>query len=209
MADKAQLMERGKTYYGSTATADLAAIADNPNVEGMHRIFKNLDPSNLVNKRDAGEVEMIAVRNVSTISLKPKRVVKWLAGKQGSQVDGYCDLAGEQIAGVIDERLPSAGCRDDDICWIAIKGRHLVDTAHSTEGSGDYALTDIAVDAVVIALTGASSRNATGGGHLNTQFINAASTTLALQLRAPVGFALTAKTLGQTNQDMLVDLKIA
>lgn len=206
MADKAQMMERGKTYYGSTAAADLAAIADNPNVEGMHRIFNNLDPSNLVNKRDGGEVEMIAVRNVSTISLKPKRMVNWLPGKEGSQVDGYTATRWTRVAGVIDERLPAAGCRDDDICWIAIRGRHLVETA--SDGGADSAVA-ITVGDWLVALSESSTLNSTLGGHPQTLLLASTAATQTLQLAHKFGIALTAKSTTQTAQDMLVDLKIA
>ncbi len=207
MADKAQLMERGSTYYGADATQALVtAHADNPNVEGIHRIFKNKDPSNLTNLRDGGEVEMIAVRNVSGIALKPKRLVQWAAGKEGSQVDGYTETEWIQVAGVIDEQLPAAGCRDDDICWIAIRGRHLVETSADGGATGAEA---IGVGEWLVALSAANSTNVTLGGAPQTLLLASTAATQSKQLQNKFGIALTAKTTAETAEDMLVDLKIA
>lgn len=208
MADKAQLMERGKTYYGALTTqADVTAEADNPNIEGIHRIFTNNDPSDTVKLRDGGEVEMIAVRNKAAVALLPKRMVEWAAGKEGSQVDGYTGVTQwGQVAGVIDEQLPSAGCRVDDICWIAIRGRHLVETDSVGNTAGAE---HIDVGKWLVSMSAANSNNATLGGHPQLLLLASTATTQSEQLQNKFGIALTGKSTSSTSEDMLVDLKIA
>lgn len=194
---------RGRTFFhGKTVdSSDLPGTA----VVGQVHVFQDTDPSDETKHRSNGDVTAIAVRNVSGISLVPKRLVVFKTDAIGKEVDGYCRSYSELCAGVVDDHLPAAGCPDDDICWIIVKGPCLV-----TSSFVDITLA-AAINDPVHAKTAASSTAASNvaGGRWTRNAAAAATAANALLIsHNAIGTAMTSRTAGDTDTDTLIDLTI-
>ncbi len=148
---------------------------------------------------------LMIVRNVSGITLLPKRLVTLQkAGTDGrfllGRVDGYATTTAQE-GFPVDEWLPATGVVNGDLFYIVIAGPAtcLTDLA---SGAGSV----ITVGDVLVSLTAATS-GATTAGRVAVQDITGATTPLALQLQNTLGRALSAKTTTQTNGDVLVDIR--
>lgn len=148
----------------------------------------------------------ILVRNTAGINLLPKRMVTWKALFKGRRVDGYCTTTAQFCAGVVDDRLPVAGVRDNDLFWLAIKGPQLVNSALDTSGCVH------SEHDVLVALTAATSGSTTGGrlSSVGGTWTLTAVTDGSAQNEAfnKVGRAMSALTSAQTATDFLVDLEL-
>jgi len=194
---------RGTTYFkGKTVdSADLPG----PSVLGQVHVFQDTDPSDETKHRSNGDVTAIAVRNVSGISLVPKRLVVFKTDAIGKEVDGYCSTYSQLCAGVVDDHLPAAGCPDDDICWIIVKGPCLV-----TSSVPSITLA-AAVNDPVHAKTAASSTaasNIAGGRWVRNAAAAATGASALLVNHNRIGFAMTARTADNTDSDTLINVTI-
>jgi len=199
MARNSAPFERGSTFHAGE-TAPTASADWNPAHQGQVRVFPNIDPNNRRVRRDGGDVICIAVRNNSGIALLPKRLVTWESGQRGQRVNGYAITTAQSCAGVVDEFLPAAGCPDDDLFWLTIKGQTLIKTA--LEGD-DTNL--ISADGVLVSTTAAASTGLTSG-RLAPQTLTGATEPLAIQIQNRIGRALSSNTTGQTDRDLLCEV---
>lgn len=204
------LFKRGQTYNGPNKTLS-SSYGQSVGIEGTVRYFDDVDPSSgspgVKSKRSDRVQTAMIVRNVSGITLLPKRIVKWASGYRGRRVDGYCNATAEEVAGVVDERLGSSGVRNYDLFWIQVKGPCLCKT-----GLAAAAATAVTEGQILYALTAATSQATTagrpvgwGGTFTATQTTDGTAGKIVANA---IGRAMSAKTSGNTNTDFLVDLQI-
>ena len=200
MADKVSSMpRRGKTYSGGTPSS----IGQSVGLEGYIQEFKDeVRTGNGVLSQRSGQVtKAMLVRNVSGFALLPGRSVAWAAGYRGRRVNGYTATTAQEIAGYVDDKLPSTGVADDDLFWLLRNGPALIKTPHGG-GAGNV----FAEGAVLNALTAVTTGAVTAGRP--AVLATAATTNTALAVINRVGRAMSAMTTAQTNADMLVDLEL-
>ena len=199
----------GQTYYkgGSGPATPVEAAA----LEGYTAVFKDTTAAGAVGsdtQRSAKDRVMMLVKNNSGIALLPKMLVKWDTAYIGKRVNGYAHVDyALDVAGVIDEHLPAAGCADDDLCWICVQGPTLVKNGREHDSTD----TAIALNDRIAALTAATSQ-ATTSGRIRTIVLDATSTGLndvsSKIVLGVIGRALSAKTSQGTDQDTLVYLDL-
>jgi hypothetical protein len=199
----------GQTYYGRGTAA--ATPAEALSLEGYTAVFKDTTAAGAVGadtQRSAKDRVMMLVKNNSGFALLPKRLVKWDTAYIGKRVNGYAyvDYALD-VAGVIDEHLPAAGCPSNDLCWICVQGPTLVKNGLTNSNTS----TAIALNDHIAALTAAAS-NAITAGAVRAIVLDATSTGLndvsAKVVLGVIGRALSAKTSEGPGQDTLVYLDL-
>lgn len=196
----AQFMPRGDTYQKGRSQSAITALPNNPDIEGLTRDVKNVDPTNKAVVRDSTRVILKMVRNVSTIALKPMRVVKYVAGSD-VLIDGYLAEASGAPAGVVDEFLPSVGVRDDDWFWIVIRGQTRYNTQETNNAENTIALGDLLVG------SGHGTTAGTTGGHL-LPFTLDGKTASDTAMLNKVARALATNSASSTNVNILVNVNI-
>ena len=157
---------QGKTFYGSSQTIpeSTAYEAESLILEGREGTFKHndvTDPEKVLSNRT---VTRRLMRNSSGITVYAGMLVIEEAGYEGKRFDGYAGdgAVAVAVAGVIDQHLGSAGCRNGDLCWVTTDGPTLAYTANQTGGFTNSNL--IAVGDHLHAMSaGASTANTTGG----------------------------------------------
>jgi hypothetical protein len=163
MPDRAvSMVARGTTFYhGGTASS-----TGGTGLVGTVSVLPDTDPADSKKRRTQGDVTAILVRNVSGVTLLPKSLVKWKAGKEFFEVDGYCSVTDERCAGVVDDHLPAAGVADDDIFWLIVKGPCLVISSKSNMSAapvvGDPVYAQTAAASTFSTTAGRFDRNAQG-----------------------------------------------
>lgn len=165
-------------------------------------------------RRTGRSILAVALRNESGFSLLPKRLAR-LTRTAGysllESVDGYSDTLREKEVVIIDEFLPaSGGVADDDIFWGILCGPVTVLTP--TAG-GDFN-GDIAVGNQLVSST-ASTTGTSDAGRISNATFNATTNTqaainAALQQTFDaavnlVGWALSSRTTGNTDSDILIN----
>lgn len=160
-------------------TLGVSSTSDGTGWVGVVKQFPDVVPS--TGKIRSNRVKTcIAVRNVSGVTLLPKRLVTFKSGSI-SEVDGYTNATDEASAGVVDEHLASSGVANNDVFWITVQGPTEVKLGPAQEA---------AVDSALVALTAATSTVSTTAGQ--------AQTGAATYLQAGyIGRALSAGTTGQ------------
>lgn len=205
--------ELGTSLKGTDADGNLI----NNEVLGGVFTFNNVTsvaPTGGVRKFHSLEPLMvIALRNRSGVTLYGKRHVTLdlaTAGLAGvTDVKGYCDALAEGAV-LIDEFIATTGVADKDIFWGVISGVALT----LTPETGAAFNGDIAVNADLVAATAASSTGATTGGRVsNVTFTNATAGNTSngydgyRMARNLLGTALSARTTGETNSDLLIRVR--
>lgn len=186
---------RGETYFsgvGATTTDPSAGIV------GKEWVFEDVNPGTRA-VRSNKSVKCRAVRNVSGISILPRRIAafKNAADTNGIEVDGYTTTVAAR-GYLIDEYLPAAGCVNNDICWIVVEG--------PAEGLTDIASVDtINIGDKLVALTAVTSQ-ATTAGRVDLLDLTGATSPLANQVLHYIGHALSAKTSANTAATILIDV---
>jgi hypothetical protein len=198
---------RGETFYNG-ATIDPANLGGSQ-WEGKTWVFEDVDytPGTAGAKpsRSGRYVKCMAVRNVSGIALLAKRLVTLqTAGTDGrfflGRVDGYATLTAAQ-AYPVDEFLPAAGVPNNDMFWIVVDGPAKVLTDLAGAATNVFA-----VGGAIVALTAATSQ-ATTAGRVAPQDLTGATSILGNQIQNKIGYALSARTTGNTNADLLIDVR--
>lgn len=207
------LPNRGKTLLsGPNRTPDATSTTSRGSA-GTIKVFKNLDYSGtggvFAPRAGGDQVTCILVRNSSGITILPKRLVTWKAGKEGYEIDGYARLDwGNNLAGIVDEFLPATGVVDDDYFWLVVKGPVMA----TTSSVGD-ATNVIGVGDPLVSLTAATSQGSSTAGRLQvaapggtTNITNAYS-----QILNVFATALSAKTTTNTagtSANVLIDINL-
>lgn len=150
---------------------------------------------------DRGLIKVLCVRNMSGISLEPKRLVTFKAGKFGQEVDGYANIHTELCFPIWD-RHPSS-IADKQLLYVVVEGPTLVKLSRDPAGDqitiseGDWLVNATAV-----------SSQSTTSGRARKHSVPATSTADASEVFGNVnnriGRALSAKTTADTGADCLV-----
>jgi hypothetical protein len=202
--DEAPPFERGATFYNGS-------VIDPNNLGGFQHegkiwVFEDLVINAGVGakpQRTNRPVRCMVVRNVSAGVILPKRLCK--LQKSGAfffgRVDGYSRLDADDNMFPADEFLPVAGVPINDLFWVVIDGPALVLTdlagaANNVFNTGDP----------VVAMTAATS-GATTAGRVKPQDLTGATAVLGGNVQNRLGFAITARTTGNTNADLLIDVR--
>lgn len=160
-------------------TLGVSSTADGVGWVGVVKQFPDVNPN--TGKIRTNRVKTcIAVRNVSGVTLLPKRLVTFKSGSL-SEVDGYTRLTDAASAGVVDEHIPASGVANNDVFWVTVNGPTEVKLGPASEA---------AVDTSLVALTAAASTHSTTAGQAQT----GAATFLQ---NGYIGRALSAGTTGQ------------
>lgn len=189
----------GKTYLtGPNRTADSTPTSSKA-IEGIVKRFKNVNYNSTAGAQvkdtiGGGDVVAILVRNASTISLTPGKLVVWKTTLQGRQVDGYAATDYTQVAGVVDPFLPTTGVATNDYFWLFVKGLVLC-----KKGADTNTLTK---DDYVCALTANGSTNTTAAGRIQSFVATSNATFAVTQAMNKIGVA--SSTSNTSGADILV-----
>ena len=200
----------GSTAYGTTPQGVAALAAD---VAASNPLRGSDSIGNVYVKQDEGTADdgfqplrsecqrkLMAVRNVSGFAVVPKRLVKLevsgvLAMKN---ISGYARLTDDQYVYPVDEKLPAAGCPDDDSCYIVIEGPALCYMPLSQVG-------DITDGQPMTALTAAATNDTTSG---RIAGLDTANTDAALAKAINfIGWAMSAVSSSSTGGEILVNIR--
>ena len=146
------------------------------------------------------DVRVMLVKNSSGIALLPSRLVKFKAGTNYTEVDGYARLTAEPTVAVVDDYLPSTGVPNGEYFYVVIGGPVLALT--DLAGADNNVINE---NDFIIALTGATSQ-ATTAGRVYSLPSAAASTQLGTHLLGVFAKALSARTTANTNSSVLINM---
>ena len=214
------LVGLGETLYGPTATIDTSDYGSSLGLEGTLGVFDFTDPTDPT-KKDNRKIRAIFVRNTSGITLMRRMCVIWstTAGERGKRVTGYSNVEAEDIAGVVDDRLGTAGVRNGDMFWLMVEGPVLIMTCLAADITNRFSAGEV----LFAQTAAASTANTTGsttqdeGGNMmpDASTANATGTetqttdgTLYRRTRNAFGRALSAATTAETRTAKLVDLNV-
>jgi len=194
------LPKRGYTYHGGTP---VASIDGSKAIEGHPMAFADDYPDGpgVRIKRSDDVVEAILVRNTSGAALLPGRLVRWKSGSRRREVDGYTNATAGEVAGVVDDQLPSTGVANNDLFWLIVKGHALIKTPLAGDGGNVFSAGDI-----VVALTAITSGATTAGRP--AVLATAATTNTAAAIVNRFARVVSAMTTAQTNANMLAYLDV-
>lgn len=203
--DAAIFLERGQTWYRGR-TPDSNAL-EATNLEGQEFWHDDIDLSasgQIKVHRSPHKIRTIVVRNMGTPALLPKMtcVFSATANVNRRRVAGMGYLTGQSVAGVVDEFIAAAGCPQYDLCHVVVEGPAMMTT--SLAGNAENL---IAVGDVLCQLTAATS-GATTAGRPVPQDLTGATALLGAQIQNRIAVAMSAKTTGQTNGDVLAYVKV-
>lgn len=148
------------------------------------------------------------VKNGAGAALLPKRIARFKTGNgpdYGAIVDGYTRTTAER-GYPVDEFLPSTGVPDGAYFWIVVEGPATV----LTPLAGSEFNGDVTEGTRLVALTAATS-GATTSGRVAVENFTASTQTADYSfahnnLANMIGRALSAKTTGNTNADLLLEV---
>lgn len=214
--DEAPPFARGETY--ANGNLEILNAASGPfglggvNLEGKEFVFEpNADGQGgasfgLLGPDPNGRpIRVKVVRNVSTIALKPKRLVKFQTGTTGinleTRVDGYTSVVTDVPAGIVDEFLPPAGVPVNDLFYIIVEGS----TIGTSMATGTPALTS---GAFTTPGAGTSLTN-DDAGRLELQSLAGATTVLGNNLQNRVGRVDSPTTISTVSVNVPVVVRLA
>ena len=144
MADNVSngLPKRGKTRFSGTPDT---ITGPSVSIEGTEVNFMDdYKSGNEPRRRRSGRfITARLVRNVSGITLLPGRTVTWKTGYRGTRVDGYSTTTAQEVAGVVDDQLPTSGVANNDLFWLMIKGPALIKTPLAAGAGSVFAAGDV------------------------------------------------------------------
>lgn len=201
---------RGSTFYGPNATIDTDNYGTSVDMEGLKQSFPDTIAPSAGNKeriRSGDRCLAILVRNTSGSTLLPGQAVSWASGYRGRRVDGLVRTTAAPVAGIVDDHLAAAGVRNGDMFWLIVGGPCLCKT--SLAGNAENVISQ---EGALVALTAATS-GATTAGRVVAQSLTASSqltdySSVINQANNLIGHAMSAKTTGNTNADVLVYLQL-
>lgn len=198
------LPKLGQTWYatGYVNTSPTDDALGTTKLEGSEAWFEDLAPATAAGvrtKRSGRGKRCLFVRNSSAGALLPKRLVSWASGYRNRRVDGYVTVDFAEVAGVVDECLPTAGVPQNDLFWLTVEGQTLVKSSLTSD--------TITAGDKLVALTAATS-GATTSGRVQSYAATSNTTALSDMDRNFIGFAISGKTSGETNKDLLADVKL-
>jgi hypothetical protein len=205
-----QLFDRGDTWYGPDRTIDSSSL-EGATILGQEKAFEDIDytQSGVKGARTNQLVHVRAVRNNSGATLYGKEFVQLDA--KGENITGRV-VNDSQHGYPIDEYIPAAGVRNGDICYVVVEGPATMRTAYTgAEFNGDIAVGARLHSVTTTAGSTQAGKTSEGGRVANFTTVAATTTTQFNALIAYtanwVAVALSAKTTGNTNADILVDVR--
>lgn len=197
--------ELGETLSGTDSDGNLI----NDEVLGTVYEFPYRGTGYGVTPRSSSHViKAIALRNDSGVTLKGKRLaVLDDTGGIGNyeKVKGYASVLREGHLVVIDDKIATNGVANNDIFWGVICGPQTI----LTPDAGAAFSGDIAISVDLIAATAAASTGDTAGRVSNVTLPGQTGATVAYQtVRNLIGRALSARTTGETGEDLLAFVNI-
>ena len=208
------LWERGMTFYAGR-TIDLNDLKGTE-LEGAERTFEDqtkVSGTAIWNQRIPGrKVTMRVVRNMTGVTLLAKEVV-FIDPTSPNRVLGRVNTTAKAYPCIVDENIPSGGVPAGDLFYVAVRGPQL---AKTTVGNG---VSDITIGSQVIGSTGSAATTAAAAttnecGRVALALFTAPTTvasakTFSDEMRLGyLGTALTARTTGNTNTDILIDVNV-
>lgn len=210
--DNISTPNRGETMYqGVTPDLNDLKFAE---IEGITKVFEDITWNAAgVKPARTGDRMVVCrlVRNMSGVTLYAKRLVQ-IDPTNPNRVTGYADTSALECYPV-DEFLPAAGVPPGDLFWIVIKGPAMCLTPMD---GGPFGNTSIAAGDRLQSLTTTGGSTGAGttakAGRVATFVVVAATTAgqfsdIINHVTNYIGRAMSAKTSGQTNADILVDIK--
>ncbi len=207
--DNDQLFPRGMTWYnGGNIDANNLQGA---NLLGQEKAFEDVDYSQYGVKpvRTNQLVYCRAVRNTSGTTLYAKELVQ--LNTTGDQIIGRA-VNDSQHAYPIDEYIGPNGVPHNDICYVVVEGPAMMLTAFTgAEMNGDIVAGNRLHSVTTTAASTQAGTTSEGGRVAN--FNTVAATTVAqfdslIAFMANwVGVAMSSKTTGNTNANILVDVR--
>ena len=173
-------------------TLGVSSLTDGTGWVGVVKQFPDVNP--ITGAIRSNRIKTcVAVRNVATIALAPKRVVVFAtaAGLGGlSTVIGYASVLNAEHVGVVDEFLPTAGVAINDVFWVVVDG--------PTEVAGlVYGTPAIAAGDRIAAVSAAASTGLTAG-RVGPSLLSAASTAAGDAGLGVIGYAMSASSTSAT-----------
>ena len=184
-------------------TADL----EKTEIEGIRKTFEDVDVSTSPpTVRSAFPVEAMIVRNLSGVTLQAK-FLAIVDPTNPARVIGVSNTTGQANVVAIDEFLGSAGCVNGDCCWAVVKGPAVVKTPPGAAFAANIAAGDH-----LVAATGASGSTAAAAttndhGRVVAASFGTTNNVNTAQIANRFAKALSARTTGQTNADILVHVR--
>jgi len=192
-------VSRGKTFFGRSQTVPSTYDYRTLLLEGIEATFKHTDPDDPKKVLSNRTIKATLQRNVSGGTVYGKYGVKPATGYEGRRFDAVTDTVAEAIAGVVDDHLWSAGCRDDDLCWILTEGPVYAKFAGGTS---------LAVGDVVYAAADGAGKFTNWATGFEASTTDLTDGTLASKLLNGWGRALQTGTTGQSDVTKLIDLQV-
>lgn len=197
---RTSLLKLGETMPGTDSNGNLI----NNERLGEIREFDSRSGSN--NARRAGQpIKAVLLRNVSGTRLYGGRIGRCYKSAGQSTVtecDGYTTVLADGPCVIIDDGLATAGVADDDLFWGVLCGEVLVKSPLAGAG---FNATSIAVGDALVAATGSTVAATTSGRIAAAALANATDAGGAYaQALNHIGRALSARTSGETNADVLI-----
>ena len=208
--NQVQPVPRGKTFYGDRVI-DPLNYGTSVQLEGTQTVFKNTDPSDRTKLRNAADLKCILVRNTTGGILFRGQAVAWAAGFRGRRVNALVSTTAQEIAGFVDDHLPTSGVRDGDMFWLIVEGDVLVPTPMAGAGfNGDWSAGNLLYALTAAGTTLGSTAAAGRLSKWNGTFSAAQTTdgTAGLILANRAGRAISAATTGETNATRLINVKL-
>lgn len=210
MRDNISTPQRGETWYngGTIDTNDLGAAE----LLGQIKVFEDINwgsTQNVKPSRSARKVAVMLVRNLSGVTVYAKEAVFVDPVTHG--ITGKCNSLGAECF-LVDEFIGPNGVPANDVCWVVVSGPAMGKTpmtgaefqaASISKGDRLYGGTTSGASTAAGTTTPAGRLNAHTATALTTVAQGAAILDAAANL---VGKALTARTSGETNADILVDV---
>ena len=169
-------------------TLGVSSATDGTGWVGTVKVFPDVNPTTGVIRSNRVK-KCVAVRNTSAGALLPKRLVRFAVGTAGtavfSAVDGYAAVTNNEVVGVVDEYLPSAGVAVNDVFWVTVDGP--TEVAHALSG------TAVSVGDRLAAITAATT-GATTAGRVTPSAVGAATTGSDNAGLGVIGYACSAGT---------------
>lgn len=205
--------QRGTTFYQGR-TIDTSNY-DGVELEGMRRTFEDIDltAAGAKTRRTSRLVVCQIVRNTCGIALLPGDLVT-LSTANPPRVNGNVITAAAARCVLVDEYLPSGGVPNGDLFWAVIRGPGMAKTPPVAGGfSATIAAGDVLVAATGSAASTAAAATTNDNASVAKQVFAAptdanSTATFVGQLNNRIGVAMSARTTGETNSDILVDMNV-
>lgn len=208
------LWERGATYYAGR-TINLSSL-EGTELEGAERTFEDLTRSSAaapwIPRIPGRKVVCRVFRNNTGVTLLAKEVV-YADPSSPNKIIGRVNTTAKAYPVIVDENIPAGGVPAGDLFYGVVRGPAL---AKTIVASG---VSDITVGSQVIGSTGSAATTAAAAttnecGRVALALFTAPTSvasalTFANELRLGIlGTALTARTTGNTNSDILIDVNV-